>query len=272
LSANGDGNAGFGTGIGSGYRVSSFDAVRAQNSFRYDTPSMNGFSASYLLSEKNDIQVNTGTTVQSGNLVNQSQGRDKVSEYGLAYLKGPLSVRYAALTTEQWGGTLTSYTTGNAYAPTTWTLGAGAQFKLNTLSAKYEINPAVTVAYFNQIAKSDALIVANATVSGTSSTTYDRKTNGFAATYTTGVTKLMFNYASVANGDSATSVGVAKNGLSTKVLGLGVDYGLSKRTFLYGRYEKDTDGIGARSIATGYTAKTGNTTYTATAVGIRHTF
>jgi len=52
LNANGDGNVGFGTAVGSGYRVTSFDAVRAQNSFRYDTPSMNGFSASVLMSEK----------------------------------------------------------------------------------------------------------------------------------------------------------------------------------------------------------------------------
>jgi len=275
LNANGDGNLGFGTAIGSGYRVSSFDAVRAQNSIRYDTPTMNGFAASYLMSEKNDAQVNVGTTVQTGNLVNQSQGRDKVSEFGLSYINGPLAVRYAALTTEQWGGTLTTYTTGNAYAPASsgaWTAGAGAQFKLNTLSAKYQINPDLAVAYFNQIVSSDALIVANATVTGASSTKYDRKTNGFATTYTMGATKLMFNYHSVANGDAATSVATAKNGLSTKVLGLGADYSLSKRTTLYGRYEKDTDNIGARSIATGYTAKTGNVTYTATALGIRHTF
>jgi len=274
LNANGDGNAGFGTAIGSGYRVSSFDAVRAQNAFRYDSPTMNGFTASYLLSEKNDLQSNNGTTSQTGNLVNQTNGRDKVSEFGLNFIQGPLAVRYAALTTEQWGKTLTTYATGNAYAPTDstgWTAGTGAQFKLNTLSAKYDVNSALTVAYFNQIVKSDALVVANSTVNGSSTTKYDRKTNAVAATYTTGATKLMVNYASVANGDSATSVAVAKNGLSTKVLGLGVDYSLSKRTVLYGRYEKDTDGIGARSI-TGYTAATGNTTYTATAFGVRHSF
>jgi predicted porin len=36
LSINGDGNAGFGTAIGSGYRVTSFDAVRFQNSTEED--------------------------------------------------------------------------------------------------------------------------------------------------------------------------------------------------------------------------------------------
>jgi len=281
LNANGDGNVGFGTAIGSGYRVTSFDAVRAQNAFRYDTPSMNGFSASVLMSEKNDRQTaNVYTAIQSGNLVNQTQGRDKVSEIGLVYANGPLTARYAALTTEQWGGILTSYTLGNAYSNGNWTQGAGAQFKLNTLSVKYDVNSQITVGYFNQINKSDALIVANAAATAASTTTYDRKTNGVAASYVNGATKYMLNYQYVSNGDGAVKAAASSTvsttslaGYSAKVLGLGVDYSLSKRTTVYGRYERDLDSTaGFRSIATGYTAATNNTTYTATAVGIRHTF
>jgi len=288
LSANGDGNLGFGTAIGSGYRVSSFDAVRAQNALRYDTPTMNGFSASYLLSEKNDMQAATLTTGQTGNQVNQTQGRDKVSEIALAYSNGPLSARYAAMQTEQWSGTATTtLATGSSFVPLVWTAGTGAVFKLNTLSVKYDVTPAVSVAYFNQIAKSDPLIGAAAstaglTLSGTasamsytavSSTTnvFDRKTNGVAATYTVGATKFMFNYQTVANGDSATKRTTSRAGESAKVLGLGADYSLTKRTTLYARYEKDTDSANDifRDVATGgYTAK--NHVYTATALGIRH--
>jgi len=286
LDANGDGNVGFGTAIGSGYRVSSFDAVRAQNSFRYDTPDMNGFSASYLLSEKNDLQASALTTNLTGNLVNQTEGRDKVSEIGLAYKNGPLAARYAALTTEQWGATATTYyNTGSTFLPLVWTPGTGAQFKLNTLSVKYDVNPALTVGYFNQIAKSDPLIGAAAATAGITGTTsvyaaissttnvYDRKTNGVAASYVVGATKYMVNYQNVANGDSATKRTASTAGQSAKVLGLGVDYSMSKRTTLYARYEKDTDSSSDifRDVATpGYTAK--NHVYTATALGIRHTF
>ena len=280
ISANGDGNLGFGTAIGSGYRVSSFDAVRAQNAMRYDTPDMNGFSASYLLSEKNDLQANVLTTGMTGNLVNQTQGRDKVSEFALLYAQGPVTARYAALTTEQWGKTATTYTTlGSAYNISGWTSGTGAQFKLNTLSVKYDVNSAISVGYFNQIAKSDSLIVANAAATGSSTTAYDRKTNGIAVTYANGPVKYMFNYQTVTNGDGAVKAAATSSasttslsGLSAKVLGLGVDYSMSKRTTVYGRYEKDTDSSASFRSITGYTAATNNTTYTATAIGIRHTF
>lgn len=289
LSANGDGNVGFGTAIGSGYRVTSFDAVRAQNSFRYDTPNFNGFAASYLISEKNDRQGVIGgassnlSTNLTGNEVNQTQGRDKVSELGLTYANGPLTARYAALQTEQWGATATTYySTGATFLPLVWTAGTGATFKLNTLSVKYDVNSALTVGYFNQKASSDPLIVAAAATTGTiaspvASTTsiFDRKTNGVSASYLVGTTKFMINYQNVTNGDSATKRTTSTAGASAKVLGLGVDYGLTKRTNLYVRYERDTDTAsqGFRDVASpGYTCASGNVTYTATALGIRHTF
>ena len=287
LNANGDGNVGFGTAIGSGYRVSSFDAVRAQNSLRYDTPNMNGFAASYLISDKNDMQTGAkSTTGQTGNQVNQTQGRDKVSEIGLNYANGPLTARYAAITMEQWGSTATTTlgeTTG--YVPLAWTPGTGAAFKLNTLSVKYDVNSALTVGYFNQIAKSDSLILALANATGTvaspaspSSQIFDRKTNGFAASYTVGATKFMANYQNVTNGDAAAKRTLSTAGATAKVLGLGVDYSMTKRTVAYVRYEKDTESTGSggnaqafRDTATpGYGAT--NSVYTALALGIRHTF
>jgi len=279
LSANGDGNVGFGTAIGSGYRVTSFDAVRAQNSFRYDTPKMEGFSASYLISDKNDLQAAALSTGQTGNLVNQTEGRDKLSEMAVVYANGPLTARYAAVQMEQWGKIATAYYgTGNTFVPTAWTSGTGGAFKLNTLSVKYDLNSAISIGYFNQKANSDALVaaVASPTTSTTAtSSVFDRKTNGIAASYLTGATKFMINYQNVTNGDSATKRTTSTAGATAKVLGLGVDYSMSKRTTIYGRYEKDTDTAsqGFRDVATpGYAGVTGNVTYTATAIGIRHTF
>ena len=285
LNANGDGNVGFGTAIGSGYRVSSFDAVRAQNSLRYDTPTMNGFSASYLLSDKNDMQGATLTNGLTGNLVNQTQGRDKVSEVGLVYANGPLTARYAAIQMEQWGKIATTfYAAGNTFVPTAWSAGTGAAFKLNTLSVKYDINSALQVGYFNQQAKSDALVAYASAAAGTCAANtactsiFDRKTNGFAASYTVGATKFMANYQSVTNGDGATKTTASVAGATAKVLGLGVDYSMTKRTVAYVRYEKDTESTGSggnaqafRDTSTpGYGAT--NSVYTALALGIRHTF
>ena len=285
LNANGDGNVGFGTAIGSGYRVSTFDAVRAQNSLRYDTPNMNGFSASYLVSDKNDMQAASKTTGMTGNLLNQTQGRDKVSEIGLVYANGPLTARYAAIQMEQWGGIATTfYAAGNSFVPTAWTAGTGAAFKLNTLSVKYDVSNAIQVGYFNQSAKSDSLTTYASTASGTCSANavcynvFDRKTNGFAASYTTGATKFMANYQSVTNGDGATSKTLSTAGANAKVIGLGVDYSMTKRTIAYVRYEKDTESTGSggnaqafRDTATGGYGAT-NSVYTALALGIRHTF
>jgi predicted porin len=272
LNANGDGNLGFGTAIGSGYRVTSFDAVRAQNSVRLDTPSFMGLSASFLQSRQNALQANVLSTGQTGNQVNQTVGRDGVTEIGAAYNQGPLVVRAAQLKVKQFGDISTTTTAGQSFVPTAWANGTGAQFKLNTLSAKYQVTSDAAVAFFHQSITSDALIVGNSAGTGTSTTVYDRKTNGVAATYqVTPMLKLMANYQQAKNGANANSAGTAKANLHTNVAGLGADYSLSKRTTAYFRMEHDMDSIGQRSI-TGYTAATGNVTYKATAVGIRHTF
>ena len=268
LSASGDGNGGFSTAIGSGYRVTSFDAVRFQNSLRYDTPSFNGFSASYLASAKNDKQNNTGNTGLTGNAQNQTVGRDQVTEIALAYAQGPLTARAAQLKVEQWGRTdvttAAAAAGGNVLYPT-WTANTGKEFKLDTLSVKYDFANA-SVSAFSQKASSEVLA---GTTAAKTTLQYDRKTTGVAGSYqVTPAIKLMANRATVTIGDE-TNVGT--DGAKTTVTGLGVDYMLSKRTTAYFRTETDKDLAGVRST-TGYTAATGNTTYKATAVGIRHTF
>jgi predicted porin len=272
LAANGDGNLGFGTAIGSGYRVSTFDAVRFQSSLKYDTPTMSGLSASYLYVPKNGLQANTANASATGNLQNQVQGRDQVSEISFAYANGPLTARLATLQTQQWASTAaTTDVTGNA---ATWTDATGAKSTLNTLSAKYNATKDLDVAVFYQTVRSDTLNKAAAGVSSASAAStikFDRKTTGLATTYQLSpATKLMFNYQTAKNGSEASGTGTASK--SVKVTGLGADYALSKRTAAYFRYEKNDDQADIRST-TGYTDVAGSTTkYTATAVGIRHTF
>ena len=274
LTINGEGNGGFATAIGSGYRVSSFDAVRWQNSMRYDTPDFNGFSGSLVYSAKNDQQKATTSLALSGNLNNQWSGRDEGQEIGLNYVNGPLAVRYAGIRMKQYSsvlGTVDPYTTSVVINPAN----PGAAFKIDSLSAKYSgVVPGLNLSYFYQKVSSDALTVANAAGTAASTSTFDRTTNGVAASYAiTPALTAMVNYQQVKNGDAAVSTGTARPGEKATVTGLGLDYALSKRTALYARYERDADSATAkfRSISSANYSGTG-TTYTATAVGIRHTF
>ena len=278
LAANGEGNGGFATAIGSGYRVSSFDAVRFQNSMRYDTPVFSGFAASLVYSAKNDKQRNTGNVGMTGNFQNQTSGRDEAQEIGLTYANGPLSVRYANLAIKQYASLVGMSGTPNGIydgANLLTPANLGAQFKLDTLSAKYTgALPGLNLSYFYQKASSDTLSVVNsAGALGTQK--FDRATNGIAASYAiTPVLTAMVNYQEVKNGAAAVSSTGSKANLNAKVTGLGLDYALSKRTTVYARYENDADSAASfRSLSnSGYTAVTGNTTYTAAAVGVRHTF
>jgi predicted porin len=274
LSINGEGNGGFATAVGSGYRVSSFDAVRFQNSMRYDTPTIAGFSGSLVYSPKNDKQNLPGSAGMTGNLQNQTNGRDAAQEIGLAYANGPLSARYASLTMKQYAdvvlGGLDPY---NGITPTSVTT-PGAQFKLDSLSVKYSnALPGLNLSYFYQKASSDNLAAANALGTALVTTKFDRQTNGVAASYAvTPQLTAMVNYQVVKNGAAAVSAGTARPDLKATVTGLGLDYALSKRTTAYVRYEKDSDSAASFRSITGYTAVNGSTTYTATAVGLRHTF
>ena len=278
LSANGEGNSNFGTAIGSGYRVTSFDAVRAQNAISYQTPVMGGFSAKILMSAKNDQQTNG--TASAAN-VNQIYGRDGVSELSALYANGPLKVRANLLSMSQDSAVLNAA----SGAAVTLLTRSGKNFKLNTYSASYQATPTVSVAAFYQTAKSDPIALAYTVAGATGTQTYDRKTMGLStAINVTPALTAMFNYQrvqlastdgiTVGSAFAANTLGTAivgpVGGQSTTVTGLGVDYALSKKTTMYWRYENDNDKAIVRAI-TGYATNTAGT-YTANAVGMRVAF
>jgi len=270
LTAHGDGNSGFSTAIGSGYRVTTFDAVRLQNAIRYESPSMNGISFSLHGVAKNNLQSNAANTA-SGNNVNQLMGRDGALEIGLRYANPTLSVQYARLDVTQDASSnpgLLSQTQSSAITGVKSFTAAGGKFSLDTLGVSLQATKSAKLGLFYQRATSSDLRAATSSGTG-AAVAYDRTTWGLSGAFdVTPNTTLRANYHSMTTGGLET-VGTAN--ASTTVLGLGVDRALSKRTNLYLRYEQDVDGVGARSI-TGYTAATGNSTYTATAVGIKHTF
>jgi len=267
LGASGDGNGGFATAIGSGYRITSFDAVRLQNSMKYESPVIQGFQVSINYSPKNALQTNATGVGLTGNLLNQSNGRDGATEIGLLYANGPLSMKYAALNMSQFAKVQMAADPDLSTTGATWTARpTGQSFKLNTLSVKYAVNSQLTANLFYQTIASDSLVAAVSAAETTA--VYDRKTTGISASYAvTPVVTFMANFASAKNGAAASNSGNASS--TTNVTGLGLDYNLSKTAVAFIRYERDSDSAGLRSV-TGYTAN--GTTYTATAFGVRKTF
>jgi len=273
---NGIGQNGFGTGVGSGYRVTSFDSVRAQNALRYESPVMAGFSGTFHTVVKNNLQSNADNTA-SGTNVNQLMGRDGLTEISFAFEDGPIAARYSALRMTQDAAlnpTILSETAAFSGATYQTSAGvkqitaAGANFALDTLGASYQVTPAAKASLFYQRAYSDSNLQASSTAGGANAK-YDRVTTGVAVAYQVNPAFIVrVNYQSMNTGDTE-SVNTAS--AQTTALGLGADYSLSKRTAVFARYEIDQDGAGARSI-TGYTANTGNTTYTSAFMGIRHSF
>ena len=188
FNANGLGNSGFGTAIGSGYRVTSFDAVRLQNALRFESASFSGFSGTAHIVTRNNVQANADNTAAANN-VNQLMGRDGATELGLAYNKGPVAVQYARMNMTQDAssnpvliseiGPLAVNTAGNP-AMKSFTA-AGGTFVMDTLGASFTQN-AIKVGAFYQRMSSDGLLKAGPTAPG-DAVKYERNTWGLSAAY-----------------------------------------------------------------------------------------
>ena len=240
----------FGTALGSGYAtngnmytvgsstVSNFNQTaptRFNGSVEYTTPSFSGFTARALYVPKVDAtdgQNNATVATVAG--VNRAQ----VTDLGAFYSNGPLNV---ALTQQQhkFGATAVN----GLVTPGASTNAVNGDYKLTTLAANYAFGPAkLHAAYWTEKQNANAI---------------DAKAYMLGAKYTLGAIDLMASYAKrddklVANADR-------------KILGLGADYNLSKRTALWARYESKAPNTNASGTNTTDATKT-------TAVGIRHSF
>lgn len=274
LEANGQAQP-FGTAIGGGYMntgvnrlgsaalstlginqyVGGVEAVgrviRYDRSVRYDTPVINGFSASYTFAGKNGNQ--TATTTSAGD------NNNGITEMGIKYNNGPLNAAYATttatagtnaaasgislVTTASGTGTPAAATYTTALNTATAGLGAGQTVKYTYGAANYKIGAAT-------------LYTGMTTgVTGGGLTTMNASSKNVAIKYeVTGNINLMANYLTV---DDKTS-----SNFDAKLLGFGADYMLSKRTIAYFRQEKGDTKTN--------TAAAGG--YTTSAVGLRHSF
>jgi len=304
LDANGIGNP-FGTALGSGYKTIAIGATRYQQALEYITPTMEGFSGKYLTAFKDQYQNNGATSsipVATGQQT--TSGRDGISEISLKYSQGPLNVIYSSLVTTSYYAAALGVETSCAKYPTaaktavidadtTGLMGGagnscvdGNQYKVSTLAANYKYNNLTGYAWFQtQVADGQTNTVSSTSLA-TVLATVNRKAKGFAVKYeATPALALMAGYRTIARGDTYTAItgttsadaqAAAGKNSTTKLIGLGADYALSKLTSVYARYETITDdgilyntaGVGG----TGYTTGQGNGKITNTAVGLRVAF
>ena len=237
----------FGTAIGSGYgsiyRVNAAASlVRDDNAVRYVTPAFYGFTASLYKSNK---QTKTGTNIAAdGNFSSTLGAYDKLGsdEIGVNYANGPIAASYTSLKQDS-----------------REVAGGVTEAKVNTLGANYTMG-AAKFFVMNQTHKN--------TGAASVATTVDTSYTSVSATYTMGATTLMAQVGNL-KADAGSLAGQ-----KSKLVGLGADYALSKRTALYARYESIDDKAGVISAAGngGFAATGTETTRTRTALGVRHTF
>ena len=180
--------------------------------------------------------------------------RAGVTDMGLAYTNGPLNAGYS-VQSHKYPTTLNHA----IVSPGGSSAVAGGDYKLTTIAANYTIG-ALTL-YASQWTEVQQVV-------SSTSIKLDATGNNLGAKYAlNGNIDLMINQGK-RNDKSTADVSTSVANQDKKILGLGADYKLSKRTALWARYENkdgDTNRSGA-SVSASYDAtKT-------TAIGIRHTF
>ncbi len=237
----------FGTAFGSAYGSllginQGHNGVRAENSIKYTSPSINGLNVAVYQSKKQTLGSNTANDFSAGLGVMDLVGSQ---ELGVNYANGPLSVSYSSL--KQDNVNLISAVTGSGSTAGTTTTGSTAA-TVTSFGANYAIGAS----------KVFVLSTSNKTNTNSVNKTYQ----AFSVTHSIGNIVLM------------ASLGTAKDKLdgdTSNLTAIGADYLLSKTTALYARQESIKDTAGLVAI-TGFTAATGNVTRTRTALGLRTTF
>jgi len=263
-----------GTGLGSGYHGTTFSrlgyaggygigsfmgnangagstqrVIRAQKTIQYETPVMNGFSAmgEYSFANDNKTSLNASNTpTWVGLLVNYSTGPLNVAA---AYNK------YSAGTNAITGNIRTESTSGLTL--TTIALAANNDVTYQFLGANYNVGQSTFYAGYSNVRASNA----------TEDSQSWNVAYKFAATADLDLSANMVSTSSsLAGGSYVTfansTAAVGTSNLNKKMIGLGADYRLSKRTALFARYESvdsntDNTASGESNI---------------TAFGVRHQF
>ena len=201
----------FGTAVGSGYGSTGLifaDLTRIEAAAKYESPTYNGLQVTYLNSPKNDTPYGTVSST-SGQTVYIR--RAAISEIGLHYVQGPLTVRGVLFSSGVGPNASTTATKTNV---TTKTTTIGATYDLGYMKLHGTLQ--------NQLA--DNSVLADNT---------DTKAASLGLTYPMGANRLLAKYSTLKR-DAGTANAV---GQKSTMLGLGLERDLSKNTYVYGRYE-----------------------------------
>jgi len=248
-----------GTGVGSGYAVvmgstSTNTFTRFESSVAYMTPSFNGFSARFQTVLGNDSQygASTGVTLR----------RSGMQELGLSYAAGPLSVNFAQLEVK------TSPNEATSTAATSLAVGANVTTKTTTASVGYNMGVVRLGAAISNI-KNDGGLTGTGLTGAT-----ETKSHLLTAMVPMGATRLML---SIGERKTDASPVTALEGQKTTFTGLAAEHDLSKRTFVYARYQagKAGDVNAATTVVNGAIGAAGqltDTKFNLLAVGVSHAF
>lgn len=257
-------------GVVSGVNSGTARIVRHERSIAYTTPSFGGFNAQIDYAAKNDNNAIAAPTAAVA-----STNTDGFASITLKYGKGPLNVAYSYAQSSFGANTFQTLGTGPSTGTnqSTATNAFDGAYNYNILAGNYNFGAATVYAGYTR------------TLSTGNVAPEDSSSWNIAGKYTMGSIDLLANYlVRTSNLNPATAYGfnaaTTTTGVATgvtgalannaKVIGLGADYNLSKRTALYTRYELadvNTDSKFATASAT-----VGGSITNAFAVGIRHTF
>ncbi len=245
LAAYLNGSGAFGTGVGSAYGVVQGSTgtntfTRFESSVAYMTPSFNGFSARFQTVLGNDSQYGSSTGV--------TLRRSGMQEVGLSYAAGPLTANFAQLEVKTSPNESTTATTNVTTKTTT-----------------------ASVGYNMGVARLGAAV---SNISNNSTTPTETSSYLLTATVPMGASRLMLSVGERKTDQSTVSALVGKK---TTFTGVGAEHDLSKRTFVYARYQtgKAGDLSAATVVVNGAAQSAGqlsNTNFNLFAVGVSHAF
>jgi len=264
-----------GTSFGGGYGMvlgadPTLTVVRWANSFRYLSPTVNGFQGSVIMAMKQNnatvpVSSTSGVAVTTTSLGVGLNNQVGATEIGLKYANGPLNVGFvssrtsidsfcASPTTATIAGTTVASPCYSATSfPATATAYSTAQDnKQNSLAANYDLGNGLLVSGAYQ--KTTLGAVGTAMTDNQSA----RNASYYNLQYTMGANTFFVSVGSVKETASLSTT----TGKTSTFTGAGYNYALSKNTALVARWEsfKDDIGIiGTLQASTAYTSTQGTT-------------
>jgi len=220
LAAYGNAAGRTGTGVGSGYNFNLIpDLTRVESAVAYFTPTVSGITGRYMIGTGNDSQygATTGVTLR----------RNTTNELGLSFANGPLTVNYANMQVKT--------SPNEVIATTTAAAGSNVTTTTNALSAAYTVGD-LTIGGLSLTQKNNAGVdIATTPLNRTLSTS----TMMIYSSYQMGATRLLLNTGNRKTNSNYTGT-TNLAGLKTTFAGYGVEYDLSKRTYVYFRGSNQT--------------------------------